>query len=529
MRVWQVDSMVQVFENRVAPKEDVPIVIDAARNETVSAQFAVRAAKDLDGLRCTVSPLVAGRSRLARVQVRYVGFVPVRKNSHARAIRKAPGRFPDPLLEDQKTDVPTGRTQPVWITIRVPKDAAPGDHKGKVVFAVGGDRAELPLTVRVYKAVLPDERTLWVTNWTAARSRKRMELVVDFPWIPTEERYWRLLRAYAENMAAHRQNVILTPVYDLTQARARQDGKLSFDFRLFDRWVKLFTDAGVIGRIEGSHLAGGKYGTTNHKSTIWVVRDGRAERRRVGSFAKGHKAFLALFLPALQQHLERKGWLDIYLQHIFDEPTPKNTAQYKALAETVRQAAPRLRIVEATHSHALAGSVDVWVPQLDHLSKRAAFYAERREAGDEVWFYTCCGPRDGRHLNRFLDYPLLQTRLLHWANARLGATGYLHWGWNQWTRKDPFSDVESHGSQWLPPGDKYIVYPKAGGVLDSIRSEAMLEGLQDYELLKVLSARNPAAAQKALSAVCRSATDYVRDVAAFRAARREMLETLSGE
>ncbi len=29
----------------------------------------------------------------------------------------------------------------------------------------------------------------------------------------------------------------------------------------------------------------------------------------------------------------------------------------------------------------------------------------------------------------------------------------------------------------LPPGDCHLVYPKEGGVLDSIRAEAMLEGI----------------------------------------------------
>ncbi len=36
----------------------------------------------------------------------------------------------------------------------------------------------------------------------------------------------------------------------------------------------------------------------------------------------------------------------------------------------------------------------------------------------------------GRHLNRFIDYPLLKVRLLHWFNFRHNLTGFLHWGGN---------------------------------------------------------------------------------------------------
>jgi len=527
-RVWQVDSLTKVFEDTTPPVAPKALTIAAARNEVVSAQFAVRADAALKGLRCSVDALAGpGGAKIDGVRVRFVGYVNVKRNSDRSAIRKAPARFPDPLLEDKRIGVAGGKTQPVWITIRVPKKARPGAYTGQVTFQSGDHRAELPLAVEVFAAALPDKRTLWVTNWTAIPSRRRMEFFVDFPWEPSQPGYWTLVRAYARNMAAHRQNVILTPIHQLVRVTAGADGALQFDFALFDRWVKLFQDEGVIGRIEGGHLAGGRYGTATHKSTAWVVERGKAVRKRVSSWGKTHKDFLAQFLPALQAHLETKGWLKIYVQHVFDEPTPKNIARYKELAAVVKQHAPKLRTVEATHSHELVGSIDVWVPQLDHYGRRLAFYQARQTAGDEVWIYTCCGPRDGRHMNRFTDYHLLKVRLLHWVNAKYGATGYLHWGWNQWTRKDVYADTENHGRQWLPPGDKYIVYPKPGGVLDSIRSEAMLEGIQDYELLCLLAAKNPKQAGQIMNSVVQSFTRYTVDPKRFRAARRKLLEALS--
>lgn len=528
IQLWPVDSMVKVFEDTKPPAKPAALVIDAARNEVVSAQFAVRAAQALTGLRCTVAALAGpGRAKIEDVQVRFVGFVPVRKNSDASALRKAPTRYGDPLLEEAKLDLPAGKTQPVWITVRVPKKARPGEYVGQACFRAGRREAALPLTVQVHKALLPDKRTLWVTNWTCVGSRDRMELVTRFPWRPTEKGYWTVLRAYTRNMAAHRQNVILTPIFELIAAQADGRDRLAFDFRHFDRWVRLFQEEGVIGRIEGGHLAGGRYGTTDHRSTVWVVEKGKAVRKQLSSWGRPHKDFLAQFLPALQAHLAQKGWLNIYLQHVFDEPTSKNADRYKELAAVVKQHAPRLRTVEATHCHELVGSIDTWVPQLDHYSHKLAFYRGRQEAGEEVWFYTCCGPRDGRFMNRFMDYHLLKVRLLHWVNAKYGAAGYLHWGWNQWTRRNPFEDVENDGKSWLPPGDRYIVYPSPGGVLDSIRHEAMLEGIQDYELLKLLAARSPEKARAVMDSVVRSFTDYRLDAAEFRAARRALLTALS--
>ncbi len=120
------------------------------------------------------------------------------------------------------------------------------------------------------------------------------------------------------------------------------------------------------------------------------------------------------------------------------------------------------------------------------------------------------------------------TDLLHRLNAKYGATGYLHWGWNQWASDDPFNEIEDHGGYWLPAGDSHIVYPGKGGkALDSIRYEAMLEGIQDYELLALLAQRDPKRAGKIIRKLILTATWYSTSIAKFRSARRELLEALS--
>ena len=142
------------------------------------------------------------------------------------------------------------------------------------------------------------------------------------------------------------------------------------------------------------------------------------------------EAFHAWFLPKLVAHLRENGWLDIYLQHLADEPTQTNKESYRALAALLRKHAPELKIVEACHEKDLVGAMDVWVPQLNYLKDDFAHYQARQKAGEEVWFYTCVFPQ-GEYANRFIEQPLVKTRLLHWINFRYGITGYLHWGYNQ--------------------------------------------------------------------------------------------------
>jgi len=528
MHVWQVDSMVKVFQDTRPPRQPEVLVLDAARNEAVSAQFGLRAGERLGRTTCTVGALTtASGATLPAPRARYVAYVPVRKTTDWSALRWAPARYPDPLMDVPPKAVPARTTQPVWLTVRVPADAPPGLYTGEVVFRSGTDAARRPLSVRVWPVTLPARRTLNVTQWPATNNRGHMEKVVDFDWTPTDERFWTLVASYARTMADHRQTAIYTPLDQYIKGKAGADGKLAFDFALFDRWVETFRDAGVVGRIEGSHLAHGPYGSQDHKSYVWRIENGEPVHAKAGSWSPEYKAYLAVFLPALQAHLAEKGWLDDYMQHLLDEPTKKNHRRYAELAAEVRRHAPRIRIIDAVHYRGLTGSVDIWVPQLDLFAKNRRFFRRRQAAGDEVWFYTCLGPRRP-YMNRFVDYPLLKVRLLHWLGAKYGATGYLHWGWNQWASDDPFNEIEDHGGYRLPAGDSHIVYPGPGGrAIDSLRHEAMLEGSQDYELLALLAKRDPKRAGKIIRKLILTPTWYSTSVPKFRAARRQLLDALS--
>jgi Domain of unknown function (DUF4091) len=78
----------------------------------------------------------------------------------------------------------------------------------------------------------------------------------------------------------------------------------------------------------------------------------------------------------------------------------------------------------------------------------------------------------------------------------------------------------------LPAGDNALVYPdrENNSVLSSIRLEAMREGIEDYELLLALSKRDPQKARRLANTAIPHIDDYVRDVSAFRALERELME-----
>ena len=528
IRVWPVDAMIKVFPDAL-PGSPAPGPVEVARGEYASLQVVVRADSAIQGLRTRVSGF---KRRLASGTLtprspRYVGFVPVDRPTQKPSqdqLRKPPADYPDPLLESETLDVPAGRAQAIWITVKVPTNAPAGTYHGKVTLSgtVDGKQvdASYALALRVYPATVGASR-LWVTDWFAMHW-PHMQIAPQ----PESEDYYALLRRYARNLAEHRHNVALISSLGLARFSAAANGRLEIDFSRFDRWVQIFQEEGVIGRIEGGHIGGRKAGwESEFVVTIHEVKDGKAVSRSADPASADADAFYSQFFPALVRHLRDKGWLSSYLQHLADEPIASNITSYKAMAALARKYAPELRIIEACHTKDLVGAIDVWVPQLNFLHEDFTHYQQRQRAGDEVWFYTCVFPQ-GEYANRFIEQPLMKTRLLHWINFRYGVTGYLHWGYNHWTQDSPFTHTtRAHGGPpYLPAGDPWIVYPGKDGPLDSIRFEAMRDGIADYELLCLAAEKNPQAAQRLAATLVLDFDRYDTDIGRFRSARRKLLE-----
>ena len=221
--------------------------------------------------------------------------------------------------------------------------------------------------------------------------------------------------------------------------------------------------------------------------------------------------------------------MDRYLYAAYcDEPIDANFESYVEISRFVKEHFAGVSIVEACHTRNLEDMVDVWVPQLNFLADDYNFYDEQQKQGEEAWFYTCLGPQ-GEFANRFIELPLLKTRILHWINYKYKIPGYLHWGLNHW-RGDVFKETSGiivESGNVLPGGDAWIVYPGYKKVYPSIRQEAMRDGIFDYELLRMLEEKYPDKAKELARQVVYRFDLYDMNVDAFRDKRKKILELLS--
>jgi hypothetical protein len=429
-------------------------------------------------------------------------------------IRKAPYRVYEALRPLENGDSARGETDALYVSFLIPVDAKAGQHTGSLRVRVGNEVADVGVTLNIYKARVPKQGHLRVTNWfNTERMAYQHKLE---PW---SEAHWEMLHLYAKMMRRGRQTDFI-PVKP--EVKKKGVAVWEFDFSKPERMIRMFLDEGFT-HIELPHV----FGHDRRKEAVarFVVS---VDGKPVPGTSREAYEFLAQYLPAWAEMLRRNGWYDRAIQHIVDEPPPQEFDNYRIMAGTVRKFLPGVPLIDALGDPELDGAVDIWVPvSKSYEEKRDGFEAHRSQ-GDTLWFYTCCNPT-GFYLNRLIDNELLRTRLLHWGNYRYRLDGFLHWGLNQVIEiQDPFENTcPPHGPYQnfhLPPGDSHIVYPGSDGPWSSVRFEAMAAGIEDYELLRVVAERDEKLADEICSQLVRTFTDYDATVDGFAGAHLRLLE-----
>lgn len=427
LKLWTQGPMVRIFPHDPVPQPArKQIAISAARGECECSQIGVHTAGfAVNSLTAEAGDLSGPRgSRIpaANIDILYPEYVPAKWPTAGQDAsdveRPAPAFYPDPLMPDWNLNVcgpEAAPTKVVWVRVRVPRDAKPGTYRGTIAVrashrdlkADGPDakpRVELcgkvSLRLRVWDFELPSQTAMLMTNWFFP------DQVAEWYGLPMwSSAFWRLLGRFAEDMAEHRQNVILTPLLggarpeDQMVGVSRRGRRYTFDFTRLDRWCRLFFKRGF-RLIEGQHVAGGcRSGTP-----FWVTGSGgSAKRMALTADDPRFRSFLTDFMRALWQHLAERGWQGRYVQHISDEPSPADLPAYQRLAGIVRQAAPGLKLIDAIAHSEFADVIDHPVPLEDRYQR---LLDDSGRSPDDVWVYYCCGPT-GRWPNRPLAQPVL--------------------------------------------------------------------------------------------------------------------------
>jgi hypothetical protein len=518
--VTVVDPLEKVFQKR-APSNVVIPFADAAAGEVVTFQLVVSAGNDnISNLNAALPVLKIDKKNAGgikdNISIGYVGYVKVDKNlSVASAgFRTSPDAYyPDPIRK-RVSVVQRGNNQPIWISVPVPAGQAPGVYQGDVTISgdAGAQKFSIKqtVTINVLPIKLKKDNGLWISNWWSDGGN-----VKKFFSSGTN-----ISALIADKMVDYGINSFIISTMNQIDI-SEKGGRYSFDFTRLDKYIKTFVNAGLNKRIEGGFV--GARASSDWKSNYLVLlpvnTNGKTVYQKVELSDPRVDRFYSQYFPSLIAYLKKNGYYDIYYQHIADEPVDDNVSSYNALLRMVKKYAPDMKTLDAIQTDKVSDQLDVWVPVLDVLDKRYASFKKIQESGHELAFYTCWAPQ-GQYANRLIQMELLKTRYLPWIDFRYSLSGFLHWGFNQWSG-DPANKSDNVA------GDAWIVYPGDNEILSSIRLDAFRDGVNDYALLTQLKAKNPGKAAQIAARIVKSFSSYELDIPAFRQARKELLSSLA--
>ena len=441
-------------------------------------------------------------------------------------IRDAPFRELDVLKPFIPGTVVNSGCAAFYIQRPVSRSAGCGRKTITVTVRCGKEKISEEFSFEIHNVTLPEvgKNSAIITNWFDLNHfgfPKKLKL-----W---SEEFYEALVENASLMRHMRQNTVFLPLqhfftYDQSSGRySLQSARLKKFIDIFTRMGFHWIEAGHLGKRDGSWF------TTEFKVLL--------SDHPVRSIAGCND--IAQMTALLKKFIDANNLRERWIQHVADEPIECNADCYRIFCGIVRKQLPGITIMDALSDLNIAGAVDIWCPQVQQYQRNKAGFEAAKLRGEKIWVYTCCHP-GGPWVNRLSDGELLRPLVLGWGCAVNRIEGFLHWGWNQfrhYTRpdlpevQDPFEDLAplQHDTaiNFLPPGDTHIVYPSSDGhIMSSMRLEAQREGIEDWELIRMLIKKDPEKCAAITGKVFTDFKKFTKQPAVLRAARRELLQAL---
>lgn len=479
------DSLARLPRSGALPNGKPNILICAARGEAEAFQVVIVAKTPLQDVTVAASDFAGpGTIPTAAILLYREVYVPLTHNSPRAS--EPPDWFADPLLPlshpwpgdagagqfDHRFDVAAGENQPIWVEVKVPRDAAPGLYRGVVSIVVGVRRLDVPFRLKVWDFELPQTPALATSFGVSTRDDLEREYGIQRHTAP----YFTMTRRFVDFLLDHR----LSPVWaddmqvdgDATGRflPAKRDGTLGSTADVYRHY---FEDKGMTA-------------ITAPFWDDWPYEDPLGTDREV---AKTYLRNFAAFARKL-------GFADRIYVYPVDEPG--SAAQYELVrqwAAFFHEAGPEFRFLLTEQPRpqnpawgTLTGFVDIWVPLTFTVQPEESW--ARVAAGDEMWTYTALVQ------NRYapvwlMDRRPVEHRIFPWIMWHYGMTGLLYWEMTYYEQVgDPWQGTASYDGH---NGDGMFIYPGRraehgfDGPVASLRLKWLRDSVDDYDYLVLLA------------------------------------------
>lgn len=510
-KAWQVNPIVKVFPDVFPPETISPVRVSAAKNESEPLQLVFRNRKPDAGMAEISAPSPVNRNgeTLPEPKIEIVGFVPVDYPGQYYGIQVPPWQralplgtgtgdgvlWPDPLLPSHTFAPSAKKSQPVWLTFRVPENASPGRYYGNVVLSQNGkQQISVPYELDVYDFTLPEKRSmggLFDLRIYGSDEGKNI-------WGDTVTERKRSIERISRFLMERKLGGTMPGYSRIVQKYDREKQKLDINFSYFDRdqgpaldgpesvFTYIIPSTRFVFGLPPFHYLGvppynGKY---PYKG---IDR---------AAFTPEFKKVLTESTKRIWEHIKTKGWQEKAYYYLADEPSsdPEIIRQGAAMLDILRAAAPGMKIYSSTWRDIPEwhGKLNVWGIGVSG-SMAVEQMKARQKAGDELIF-----TMDG---HMCLDTPFNAIeRLLPYFCYKYGIGKYEFWGvcavqHNQLDYGFPRFNISNpapgvYRSTRYPNGDGYLLYPGKyigyDGLISSVRLENCRDGIDDYDYLMLL-------------------------------------------
>lgn len=463
----------------------------AWRGEKVFAQAVISSDAELKDVTVAVSDLRSGKSVIGsgNISVQFVSFVVSDLLDTTKfgqcSSREDKSKWGEVLVADvldlkESMNIPTGRKQPVWMTVNVPSDAKPGKYTGRMSVSSSNAKARsLPVELVVSDHVLPPAHDwafhldLWQNPYSVAR----------YAGVPLwSEAHFEAMRPVMRMLAEAGQKSVTATIMNrpwngqtedafgsmVTKIR-RIDGSWLYDYTIFDRWVEFMFSLGIDRQINCYSmipwaLEFDYYDQATSSPTTFQAAPGSEE----------YNEYWGSFIADFSRHLKAKGWFEKTMIAMDERPMES----MQAVLSLIRRTEPDFKISLAGNYHepinfGIADFSEGFAPKKEFPESAKA---KRKGLGLTTTFYTCCAEA---HPNMFVISDPDEAAWLGWFAQAENYDGYLRWAYNSWTM-DPLADARFR--TW-PAGDCFVVYPGGRG---SVRFSKLVEGIQDFEKIRIL-------------------------------------------
>lgn len=447
-----IDRDIACHSAPTAQERGAQINVGACPGQRVASQLGVLPLKKIEGVRMSASDLAGpGNAKIpaSSIELRKVRNMG-RKHGYSYQFVLEPC-----LLQPFDTlTLDPGLTRGVWMTLKVPIGAVPGEYAGAMKIEAEGRTYAVPLNLTVYPFALEkaDDMSISAMNTTPG--------YWGGWYSDSNERWWTAADAAFRDLAEHGFNAVSGgPGMKLERIK---DGKAIIDFSAADRWMALAAKHGLT--MPGDSYQGmDVFAHSNDKNCMASNEQNARDQYNIG-FGE----LIKIVYGAVEAHAKEMGWPQ-RSYYLIDEPRPEwgNIEACRQLIELHVKCAPGTRF-SGFHGGGSDGRDEFFkLLPVSIAHNTEAGLRVCKEAGHEAWTYSGV---NGRWL---------------FAGRQKGLSGAMTA--YQFVCAHPYFDGSGNEGAW---GN---VFPNANGVTDTVNWERIAEHLDDYRYLKTLKSQIEAA------------------------------------